>query len=551
MSSPEFVDDVIGDFSESFTDIISANIIHDQYQFESKFDFDLKPHANESQKHYTVDLYFFIPKNMGIHPENYTRDHFYSDLTNLLRVQAPETFNWHKSNPSEWALPLADQYFAVHLSTDKRQRLLGSVVQEVKLFGCYLDAQLKHLQKSFLRIVERGFIAKQNWIEFLIKLIKNIQHIIQFFRHTYLLPIKNQMLFLDIEVRRAFLLMDEFTSYRVEMVFIQCSQILEKKNIHCPDVRNLLMIILNNEAGYRAENKIANLDWENNTASLETYYYRLGLLKKYALEALYLKSKNIKKERSYRNMIAAFGAALAAIWAGWADIQRFQWIGPTTGQEAWIRLLAIIILGMIAYIFKDRIKELTKEYFNQRLKQYLPDFDILMFYNYFNTSGEQQETFVGSCKEYFRYLLKNFLPPEIAYVRDIGNRSELDPIRDELIIHYSKKITLEVGQKNTSKLQFIRDIARFDFTQFLNKLDDPNKILSYFDRRKGIVTIEAPRVYHINLVIRYACSYQKDKTSSEYHLEYERVRIILNKQGIIRVEPVLARGDLNYLGNQL
>jgi len=223
-------------------------------------------------------------------------------------------------------------------------------------------------------------------------------------------------------------------------------------------------------------------------------------------------------------------------------------LGNGNGQDAWLRLVAILLLGVIAYVFKDRIKELSKEYFNQRLKQYLPDFDILMFYKYFQENGVEKQNFIGSCKEFFRYLQKDALPPEIAYIRDIGNRSELDPSRDEVIMHYSKRLVLHIDEQRVPNIQFIRDIARFDFTEFLNKLDDPDKEMSYFDQSKGIVRMEAPKVYHINLVLRYSCNYKKNKTTSEYHVEYERVRIILNKRGILRVEPVLNRGELNDSG---
>ncbi len=551
MQGQDFFEKDIEDFSESFTDILSSNIIHDQYQFESKFDFDLKPHADENEKNYHIDVYFFVPKNMGINSDTYTRENFYTDLTNYLRIQTPELFKWHKTSQNEWYLPIAEQYFAVHLSTENRQRLLGSVAQEIKLFACFVDTQLKQLQKLFIRILDRNYITRPNWIEAILQRIKIIMEIISVYRTKYLAPIHKNLVYLDSEVKKAFLLTDEFLSYRVEIILIGIMRAMEKYNIFCPDVSTIVADVLTKESSYRKIYKIANLDWASNTAQ-ETYYYRLGLLKKYVQEVLYLQSKNIKKERTYRNLIAAAGAALAALWAGWADIQRFQVINPNHVQGAWVKLATLLFLGAIAYVFKDRIKELSKEYFNQRLKQYLPDFDILMFYKYFQEDGSEQQKFVGSCKEFFRYLQKKSLPPEISYIRDLGNSSELDPARDEVIMHYSKKITLVV-QKTLSNIQFIRDMVRFDFTEFLNKLDDPNKVMSYFDPNSptGIVTVEAPKVYHINVILRYSCSYQKDKKNSEFHIEYERLRIILNKKGILRIEPVLPRGALNYSGSKL
>ena len=52
-------EDLIEDFDPSLTDIGSLNTVHDRYQFESKFDFDLKSASHGMQKQYDLDVYFF------------------------------------------------------------------------------------------------------------------------------------------------------------------------------------------------------------------------------------------------------------------------------------------------------------------------------------------------------------------------------------------------------------------------------------------------------------------------------------------------------------
>ena len=551
----DFIDDfIVEDIEENLSDIVSANIVHDKYQFESKFDFDLKPHGKETAKHYTIDLYFFIPKTMGINSDTYTRDHFYTDLTNYLRIQTPELFNWHKLPKAQQRLPVTDQYFKVHLIPHQRQKIAGAVVQEVKLFGCFIDTQLKKLQAIIARLIKRNKDSA-SWhpsvIEAIVNRINSIRDMLQTYREQYLTPIKNQAIMVDSEIRKPFFLVDEYNSYRLEIVFISLCQILDSNSVTIPQVKSVILDILAQESQYRTTMNIVNLDHDHGDKVRETYYYRLGLVKKYVLEVLYLQSKNIKKEHTYRNIIAGFGAALAAIWAGVIDIKRIQMIGNVDPRDVWTRLAAVLLIGVIAYVFKDRIKEISKEYFNQKLKQYLPDFDIKMFYSYFNGDNEQTNYFVGSCKEFFRYLPKTAIPPEIAYLRDIGNRSDLDPVRDENIIHYSKKLDFVIGEQQSGlgQAHIIRDIARFDISDFLAKLDNPKKSISYYDQAKGIVVMEAPKVYHINVVLRYACNYRRDDGSAEENVEFERIRLILNKKGISRIEEVLRRGAIKYSEN--
>ena len=58
--------------------------------------------------------------------------------------------------------------------------------------------------------------------------------------------------------------------------------------------------------------------------------------------------------------------------------------------------------------------------------------------------------------------------------------------------------------------------------------------------------MKAPKVYHLNLILRYAV-WQKNETEwGPKKVEFERMRIVLNKEGIVRIESPLPRGELFY-----
>lgn len=558
MSDPWALSQLDDDLSEddlseraeiSLAGISTASTIHDRFQFESTFEFDLQPQAKETHKRYEIDVYFFLPRSIGVNSNNYTRDQFYGDLTHYLRIRTPQVEKWSRLKPHEWNIASADRYFESHLLTRQRQALSDFVVEEVKLFGCYVNTQLKRIRAQTVRMTYKKQTDLSRRTTVLMRRLDTIGDMIQMFRNRYLNPIKQHHVLTDPEVRRVFLLVDEYLSYRLEVALIHCAQVISTHELDVPLLTERIQAMLSQEITYRSDEGVVNLEDSHNAALRESYYYRLGLLKKYISDVLYVQLQNVQKDKAYRNLVAASGAALAATWATLTDIQRLRLTADGGLDSVGFRLLIIVLLGVIAYVFKDRIKELSKEYFNEKLKHYLPDFEYQMCYHHFSLNTYQKETIqVGTAKEFMRYLNKHALPPEVAYVRELGHIEDVEPERQEEIIHYSKKMTFDIAsiQDHLSQVRFIKDIVRFNISDFLAKLDDPNKNLRYFDREKGICMIEAPKVYHLNVLFRYSLNHRQNKEWQSRKVEFERIRIILNKRGIVRIEHVLPRGEMRY-----
>lgn len=535
-------EDLIDDFDPTLSDISSLSTVHDRYQFESKFNYDL--HSDENgEKNYEVDIYFFIPKNIGINSDTYSREDFYSDIVNYLRVSSAE------AQDSEDLLPNLKKYFAVHLTTRKRQKLAQLVIQDIKLFGCSFNSKLKSLHYGLFQVLSKKsheLITHTQRVDVLQKLLVDFQKTLQVYRREYVEKCRQQMVVVDSEVKRALFLVDEYNSYRLETTLISIFRLVQSYENHFAAIKTTIETILHSEIEYRSKVNITNID-EGDDAVREYYHYRMGLLKKYVSSALYLQVKHIKNDKKYRNIVAGIGAALAALWASLANVH--YWQVAQVGQTANFQLMTIIAIGVIAYVFKDRIKDWSKNYFNEQLKHRLPDFDRHMYYTRYDANGEKQQHFLGKSTEYMRYLKKKAVSPDVLYVREMGHDSEIEPQRNEMIIHYCKSLKLQ--RDKLEGVYSIKDVVRFNFGKFLSKLDNPSKSLSYFDRSKGIVSIEAPKVYHINVVFRYVVCEKKNKELKyRRNIELERIRIILNKKGILRIEEVIPRGEMNYQETQ-
>lgn len=530
----------------------SSNTVHDRYQFESKFDFSVDTGRDpELRKSYEVDVFFFVPRNMGGTSDTFPRDRFFANLTHYLRVHAPQHTVASLSAASTWSLPSADRYLAEHLMTLTRQRLSRLVVQDVRLFGCFIYTHYKSLHVRLGHVLERKDDSVHLRVERLVTELTCLEDIVRAFRQRYVHRVRYEPLLIDEEVKRAFLLVDEYVSYRRESALIRIHRRLQRMDGFNAFGRRVADA-LQDENDYRGQHlsipQSTSYDREEDrlAAERETHYYRLGLLKKYVSGVLFLIGTPIRKDKVYKNAVGAVGAALAATWATLAQVQTAQIM--IDGNGARMRLVLVLILGVIAYVFKDRIKELSKEYFNERMKHRIPDVETAMTYPFIDDKGRERSEDIGMSSEFLRYLGRSSVPADIAYVRDIGHRAELEPERQENIIHYSKRITLEseAFRAQLHEVRRVHDVVRFDISEFLNKLSDPHKVHSYYDPQQGVQSQEAPKVYHLNIVFRYTSMTTRKNTLVERSVDVERIRLILNKKGILRIEHVLPRGEMGY-----
>lgn len=530
----------------------STQTVHDHLQFQTDLEFDLNPEsAAEQRKVYTVDSYFFLPINMGITPENFTRDQFYTSITNYMRIATPLSLE-KTASLEKGLLEAADRYFQVHLISHLRQPLEALVVQDVKLFGCYINTHLKSLQNSLWKI-RRQKGHSQDSGTMLEKYLLRLIHALSDYRVNYMSRVRHKAYLLDQEVRKAFLLVDEYLSYKLEAVLINVLEQTEAQP-EFQSLRLLLQSCLESEMEYRQAEGLLTLDKDTDKNKRETYYYRLSLLKKYVSDVLYLQIRNLRKDKAYRNLVAAAGAALAALWAGLVDLQRFYYFArPNVKMHASdfaLRFFMVVIVGVFAYVFKDRIKEISREYFFERLKQHLPDYEFEMLYRFYNHSTESSQYLnMGRSRQFMRFIQKSGVPPEVLYVRELGHRTTLDPERVEKILHYSHQIHFDSTQiePHLHQVGKVKNITRFSIAPFLEKLDEPKKKLRFFSEKKGIATIKAPKVYHLNVLLRY--TRQSQNAAGEWQpeeVELERIRLILNKKGIQRIETVIPRGLLRF-----
>lgn len=150
--------------------------------------------------------------------------------------------------------------------------------------------------------------------------------------------------------------------------------------------------------------------------------------------------------------------------------------------------LTFCIIVIVAYMGKDRIKELGRSYLYSKVKSHIYDYKTTIR----STLGKE----VGVCRESFTFISESKLPPDIVQLRNKDYISELENgVVGEDIIHSKEVLTLQSRNCKEIYSDFNVDglvnIVRFNVRHFLEKMDNPVKEIFMPDDVSGIVKVQA------------------------------------------------------------
>jgi hypothetical protein len=185
-----------------------------------------------------------------------------------------------------------------------------------------------------------------------------------------------------------------------------------------------------------------------------------------------------------------------------------------------------------AYILKDRITELAKRFLGQGLNRMLADQVIVVS----GAGGER----LGTLKEWFAVRKVDELPRDVQDLRfsDLKSHEEIEG-RPESVLHYSKEIQLSSAglAHQFAGATGLTDVTRLNMAPLIARMDDPWEAYHFIHPIKRVLCEErCARVYHVNVVLRIE--------SEDGQSELSRVRVVLSKLGIERVEDASADSGL-------
>ena len=192
--------------------------------------------------------------------------------------------------------------------------------------------------------------------------------------------------------------------------------------------------------------------------------------------------------------------------------------------------LPVFLAVVVAYMFKDRIKEAGKALSARFLSRRLFDHRTTI-----QTQDGQRR--LGYVREKMVHIdperAHKRVPPEVWAARRGDPAYEPELLgRPESIIHYAKQVTLREDAfrylaEDGLEIRVINDITRLDVRHFLRKMDNPYEERLVL-RDDSVESVRCQRTYPLHLISLFGA---EDGTTT-----CERTLVVLSRKGIVRIE---------------
>ncbi len=488
--------------------------LRDKWQIELKSEF--APLSDKLTNTFTQEFYLFIPNSLHINEETYSKEQFYLDRTLLIRYKTPE-FSLHElCDPQNSYSPLTKLHHL--LKCEKTFEIFSKIEDELKLLGNIFRSAVREDVKAIINNARSNLSIEENTQ----KLCQDIES----FRKDFILRENAFLNDWNVEhINHCFFYIDEFISTSINYYL---TGLLSEIRIRLPDVSKQttdpVCLILETERQHRKKHLQEPSITDEDSISNEYILYRNSLLNKYILDTLLLKTSGGTIKNRFRNLIGSLSAGIAMLF--FFVLYVFQ------GQVFIINSLPFILLTVILYILKDRIKEWLKASSYKQFSRWFYDYstDIL---------SADDSTRLGKLNESISFINEDEISEDIEQIRNREFHNVLEKIkRPEQVIYYKKELTIYNKKvKEDSRKQAINLIFRFNINRFLNKADNPTHDYLKIDPESfKFIRAKLPKVYHINIILKLSYF---DKNRRQV-VELKKFRLVIDKNGIKRIEhPIL------------
>lgn len=493
--------------------------IRDILQFEVKS--DLLPLKESAHSWYIQEFYLFIPNSLHINEQTYSREQFYRDQTMMIRYKTPEfTFKeiLDLTNPRS---PLAK--IVALKEKNPTTETKSSLKYNLKLFANIVRSAVRKRTKELIQELNRPE-TKENSSEFSKKISAFCTELTVL--HNEFLDLEHfyMKMWNDPSVDHYFTYIDEFisSSYNFYLAgFLEYLRSYHQKILQPVDKE--ITFLLAKEKIHREKEHQEPRKISENLSQSEFILYRAGLLNKFVLDALSLDISKTSIQNKYGNIIGSFAAGFAML----IYLLLFIW----QGQIFVITSVPFIVLTVVAYIIKDRLKESLRNFSNQKAFQFFSDYATKI-------RAPDSGIVLGEMKESFSFLDEARVTSEIEQIRNKGFHAVLEEIkRPEQVIYYKNTVEMYPSAHDHDEPRGgLNTIFRFNIHQFLQKASDPyDSYLALDPDSLQLNKTRLPKVYHINIITKTTIAADG---APEPVVHLKKIRIIIDKEGIKQIDKV-------------
>ncbi len=460
---------------------------HDAFQFEIKLAYPLN-RANLEDR-YRIEVFLFLPYQLGINESRYTREEFYRDLRGYVRFKTP---------PITLAELVAED---METSPIRRLRRWGDearagagwdearTVYEIKVLADIIRARVRDEGRRIRALIEKPGAA--DWTAARERTARLAQEMAAALAATRALPEHWAGVAVPARVVKAAEWADEYAGIEVEECLLRVIEAAQGRGGGAAeeDICRTLAAAARAEEQYRVR-----CGWQCAGRSAarqgERRLYRQSLLKKFCAGALFLSVTQRPGDKRFRQIMYGIAAGVAMAFASVvALIAGRHWPQQST---------AFIVALIVAYIFKDRIKDMVRDYGMRRASKWASDRQSELV-------DQQSGRKIGETHERFGWQEPRAMPAELTGAR--APRSGLDRAVSEgveRVIRYAKDVRIDtklVYEHHVRSLA-INDILRINVGNWLDWTDNARKDLLCLSETDRVARRSAARTYPVDMVIR-------------------------------------------------
>jgi hypothetical protein len=477
--------------------------IHDKFSLEIKLGFNARKKQKVSD--FVLNTWLFVPNSLDINPLTYEKKDFYRDLKSNIRLITPVYLLRDIAGSKYSPFSNLEKSFE-HLASNPSRSNTADYEYHIKMFLSILKSALRNDIGHIIRndIIDDKLFLLNGYTENVEKITTRYRSL----RRTINAPTISKELF------NYYQFGDEFMSNIIEQhTFKLLSSFEKSKTKDFATLKKKLLHIIRAEIEYKKEKGFPVVEKKEVNRNRELIF-RLGLLKKFAENELFLtankKKDGVLVEQVYYSIAAGISMVFATAIAFSFQIKYGNFTMP------------FFVALVVSYMLKDRIKDLSRYYFAYRLGR-----------SYFDhkTKISLKEKEIGWSKEAMDFITNDKVPVEVLKIRDRSAILEANNrLFSERIILYRKLVRIYRSKLDNS-IQYntsgVNDIIRFNISSFITKMDNPDFPLYLADDNDEVRVIKGERTYYMNLIMQM---------KNEEQLVYKRYRVVLNRDGIIDIE---------------
>ena len=467
---------------------------HDFIAIASPNQFEIKvPYPAEAKGRkikYDTNIYFFIPKILNINPDSYAVSHFYSDHISYIHFISPQKDLGHlKRRLEKFILSLKEKRHD-EVSRPTFEKELKLVVSS---YVSYLDQHNKAFSCDGIRVKR---------LDLFLQRVKQFHLLVQ---ELLVTTAAHQ----DERINDASLSAAEFLSYATQNCLLEINTCLGAHEDRYRDLISKSVDIINMVILFCKEHDFPTIS--NDTYQNEKIIYRYSILKKHFYGIWHLYQKKKRDGGSIKEIYYAIAAGISMVFT--------TLIVFATQKEYGNFTTSFFAALVVSYMFKDRIKEAYRSYFDKKMAIKTYDYKEKIY-------SMDRKLLFAFIKEKMRFVTEDKVQKDIGSTRLLEVPRRLSPYIEEDIIRFEKSVVLYNGniqRKYNHTIEGIHNIMQFDISAYLKRME-ARKVPLYRARHSKLF---GNKVYHINIIVE-----NKTKQSTELH----RARLVVDKSGIRRIE---------------